>query len=147
AAVPAAQPASQTLVASAGTWYHKGRSTEVHTQTRGDVMRVYLTALALLVAAVPLVRADDKKDEPKANLTVTATLVAKTTTYKLDLGGKTADDFKKELKDAEKSGKVPVTPAVEMTLELKNTGDKDVQVWVSGDPVVVTLDLKGPGAV
>jgi hypothetical protein len=110
-------------------------------------MRAYLTALAFLVAAAPLVRADEKKDEPKANLTVTATLVAKTTTYKLDLGGKTADDFKKELKDAEKSGKVPVTPTVEMTLELKNTGDKDVQVWVSGDPVVVMLDLKGPGAV
>ncbi len=34
-----------------------------------------------------------------------------------------------------------------MTLELKNTSDKDVQVWISGDPIVMTLDLKGPGAV
>src|SRR5256885_1473559 len=104
AAVPAAQPASQPLVESVGNWYHKGRRNEVHAQTRGDVMRAYLTALAFLVAAAPLVRADEKKDEPKANLTVTATLVAKTTTYKLDLGGQTADDFKKALKDAEKSG-------------------------------------------
>jgi hypothetical protein len=34
-----------------------------------------------------------------------------------------------------------------MALELTNTSDKDVQVWISGSPVTLTLDLKGPGAV
>jgi hypothetical protein len=111
-------------------------------------MRTYLTALALVIAVSTLARADDKKDEPKpADLPVKATLVAKTTTYKLDLAGKTAEEYKKELKDAEKSGKVPPPPAVEMTLELKNTSDKDAQVWVGGDPVVIELNLQGKGAV
>jgi hypothetical protein len=106
-----------------------------------------LTGLALLGLAAGA-WADDKKDEPKpADLPVKATLVAKTTTYKLDLGGKTAEEFKKELKEAEKSGKVPNPPAVEITLELKNTSDKDVQVWVGGDPFVIELNLQGPGAV
>jgi hypothetical protein len=104
--------------------------------------RVFLAVLALFVG-VAVAQADDKKtDQP-----VTATLTAKTTTYKLDLGDKSADEFKKMLKDAEKSGKVPETPKVEMSLELKNNTDKDVQVWIGGDPVVITLDLKGPGAV
>jgi hypothetical protein len=109
--------------------------------------RFILAGLALIGFAAGA-WADDKKDEPKpADLPVKATLVAKTTSYKLDLGGKTADEFKKALAEAEKAGKVPEPPAVEMTLELKNTSDKDVQVWVGGDPVVLTLELKGPGAV
>jgi hypothetical protein len=108
-------------------------------------MRAYLTALTVIVSLAAAARADDKPKGPE--LPVTATIVAKTATYKLDLGGKTADDFKKELKDAEKSGKLPAPPAVEMTLELKNTSKEDVQVWVGGDPFVISLELKGTGAV
>jgi hypothetical protein len=36
---------------------------------------------------------------------------------------------------------------VDLVIEIKNTTDKDVQFWVSGDPVHVNLQLKGPGAV
>src|SRR5262249_7635516 len=78
---------------------------------------------------------------------VTAKLVAKTTTYKLDLGGMTADEYKKAIKDGEKSGKTPASPKVEMSLELTNTSDKEVKIWIGGDPTQVSLDLKGPGAV
>lgn len=110
-------------------------------------MRVVLTVV-LTLALCAVGRAEDKKDEPKApELPVTATLVAKTTTYKLDLGDTKAEDFKKILQAAEKDSPAPPTPAVEMTLELKNTSDKDVMVWTSGTPVYVDLDLKGPGAV
>jgi hypothetical protein len=108
------------------------------------MIRFLLAGLALAGFAAGA-WADEKPKAP--DLPVTATIVAKTATYKLDLGGKTADDFKKELKDAEKSGKLPAPPAVEMTLELKNTSKEDVQVWVGGDPFVISLELKGTGAV
>jgi hypothetical protein len=110
-------------------------------------MRVYLTAMAVLGLAVSLARAEDKKEEPKQpDLPVKATLKAKKDSYTLDLGGKSADEFKKMLKDAEKTGKVPDAPKVDLVLELKNTSDKDVDIWISGDPVVLNLDLKGKGA-
>src|SRR5207248_4875930 len=38
-------------------------------------------------------------------------------------------------------------PAFEMALEVRNRSQKDVQVWHKGDPVSVTFELKGPGAV
>src|SRR5581483_7361232 len=110
-------------------------------------MRVLLTAMLVLGVSATGLRADDKKEEKAPELPIKATLVAKTTTYKFDLGDMKAEDFKKALKEAEKDGKAPPPPAVEMTLELKNTGDKDVQVWTSGTPVYVDLDLAGPGAV
>jgi hypothetical protein len=104
-----------------------------------------ITTVTLLLAPLTL-RADEKKDEKPADLPVKAKLVAKTSTYKLDLGGKTADEFRTFLKENLGTGKLPPAPAVELTLELTNTSDKDVQIWTRGDPVTVTLDLKGPGA-
>jgi hypothetical protein len=103
-------------------------------------------ALLLLCGAA---RADEtKKDEPKpADLPIKAKLIAKKDTYSLDLGGKTAEEYRKALKEAEPTGKVPDAPAVELSLELTNTSDKEVQFWVSGDPVQVVLDLKGDGAL
>src|SRR5438105_389804 len=79
---------------------------------------------------------------------VTATLVAKESTYRLDLGGMTADAYTKSIEDAVKAGKTPpAPPAVDLALELKNTSDKEVKVWISGDAVQLNLDLKGPGAL
>jgi hypothetical protein len=77
---------------------------------------------------------------------VTAKLVAKKTTYTLDLDGKTADDFRKLLKD-EKARTRPAAPAVELTLVLTNESKKDVKIWVGGDATSLNLELKGPGAV
>jgi hypothetical protein len=102
-----------------------------------------LLAPALLVLAAAG-RADDAK--PK-EVPVEARLVAKKATYTLDLGGKTAKEFQKLIADAEDTGRYPPPPAVELVLELRNTSAKDVQIWVSGDPTQVLLDLKGPGAV
>jgi hypothetical protein len=110
-------------------------------------MRLLLTGL--LVALIPLAgRAEEKKGKPMpVDLPVTAKLVAKKTTYSLDLGGKTGEEFRKLLKDAEKGGRLPAAPAVEMTLELTNTTDKEIKIWTGGDPVQIDLKLAGPGAV
>lgn len=84
----------------------------------------------------------------KTKLPVTATLVAKKASYTLDLGGMTPEAYKKSIEDAVQAGKLPpAPPMVELALELKNTSDKEVQVWISGTPVQVDLELKGPGAL
>lgn len=69
------------------------------------------------------------------------------TAYPLDLGGKTADQFKAALRDAV-AGKAapPAAPAVDLVLELTNTSGKPVTAWTGGDPVELTMELKGPGA-
>src|SRR6516162_8193894 len=98
--------------------------------------RATLPVLALLMFALAGLAAEDKdkdkdKDKPKSDpkgAPIQATLTAKKTTFKLDLGGKTAEEFNKTIKDE----KYPPAPAVDMVLELKNTSDKDVEVWISG---------------
>ena len=111
-------------------------------------MRMLLVT-GVLAALTPLAaRGEDKKDAPKAaDLPVKAKLVAKKTTYTLDLGGKTADEFRKLIKDAEKGGRLPPAPAVDMSLEITNTSDKEIQIWSKGDPVQLELMLTGAGAV
>jgi len=112
-------------------------------------MKRLLTAATLLALALPLAGADDKPaDEAKpADLPLKAKLVVKTDSYKLDLGGKSADEFRTALKDAEKAGKAPEAPAVDLVLEITNTGKEDVKFWVEGDANEVQLELKGPNAV
>jgi len=92
----------------------------------------------------------EKKDEAKSDpegVPVEAKLVVKKDSYKLDLGGKSADEFRKLLKDAEQTGRYPNAPEVDLVLELRNTGDKDLKLWTKGDPVKIDLVLKGDGAV
>ena len=94
-----------------------------------------------------------KEDKPKsdpAGIPLELTITAKTTKYTLDTGGLSEAEYKKQIEDAAKAkGKIrlPATAAVDLTVEIKNTSDKPVKVWTSGDPVVLTLDLKGKGAV
>jgi hypothetical protein len=109
-------------------------------------MRTTLVVTVLALAPV-LARGEEKKETKPADAPVTAKLVAKKDTYKLDLNGLSAEDFKKALKEGEKSGKTPPAPAVELALELTNTSDKEVKIWIGGDGTTLTLDLKGPGAV
>jgi hypothetical protein len=101
-------------------------------------------------------------DEPKAGgksvppgvpLTVTITGKAK---YTFDPAPLTPEAYKKAIEDAAKPGKkglggfggkaLPAPPAVDLTVELKNTSDKAVTVWKSGDPVILSLNLSGPGS-
>lgn len=74
--------------------------------------------------------------------------IAGTAKYTLDLGGKTAAEFKKAIADAKESGgPVPPPPAVDLRLTVTNTSKKPIEVWKSGDPIVVSLTLKGPGVL
>ena len=104
-------------------------------------------AVALLLVPL-LTRAEDKPADTPKDLPVKATLVAKKTTYPLDFGGKTLDDYKKAIKDGEADLRsLPPAPTVEIVLELKNTSAKDVKIGIGGDPVRINLELKGPGAI
>ena len=111
-------------------------------------MRLFLWTGVLTALTAFAGRAEDKK-EPAVPLEipVKAKLVAKKTTYTLDLGGKTGAEYREQLKAAEKSGAMPPPPAVDLVLEITNTSDKDVKIWDKGDPVVIALTLTGPGAV
>ena len=106
--------------------------------------------LFTLFCAVPT-PAEEKKDKPKADPPGTPleiSVTGKTTRYTLDLGGQTAGEFKKAVQAAEKAGRrPPAAPAVDLAVEIKNVSDKPVRVWITGDPVVLTLTLKGQGAV
>ncbi len=75
-------------------------------------------------------------------------MTGKTTRYALELNGHSADELKRSIEVAAKAGKrPPAAPVVDLSVEIKNTSDKPVTIWVSGDPVVLALTLKGKGAL
>jgi hypothetical protein len=96
-------------------------------------------------------RADEKPaDKPKAEPEGTPlelSITGKTTTYTLDTGGLAADDYRKKAENEAKRGKPLAVPMIDLSVEIKNISDKAVQIWTSGDPVVLTLTLKGKGAL
>jgi RNA polymerase sigma factor (sigma-70 family) len=75
-----------------------------------------------------------------------ARLIARKDTYVLDLGGKTPEELRKLLKDPIR---LPAAPAVDLALELRNSGAKDLKFLVGGynPDVPLLLKLDGPGAV
>ncbi len=109
-----------------------------------------LTLLALATLTAPLAAAARKpaaKESDASEGPVKATLVAKKTTYTLDLDGKSPEDFQRLLKETAKAGGAyPPAPAVDLSLELNTTTDKEVQLWVGGDRTALELELKGKGA-
>lgn len=121
-------------------------------------IRAAVTAALAAVAVLAGSSAADEKTAPPKSvppgvpLTLTVTGKAK---YVFDPAPLTAEAYKKAVEDAAKPGKkgggfggkaLPAPPAVDLTVELKNTSDKAVTVWTKGDPVVLTLNLSGPGA-
>ena len=100
----------------------------------------------VFLAAFAVQAGDETKDKPASKSPVTAKIVAKKTTFDLDLAGMTPAKYKEALTNLEVN-KLPPLPKVDMALELTNTSDKDVQVWITGTPVTMMLELKGPGAV
>src|SRR5262249_1190567 len=89
---------------------------------------------------------DPGKTEP-AGAPLEARLVAKTDTYGLGRGGQSAEEYAKQGRDAAKRGAPLPTPRVELALELRNTGEKEIKILVGGDGSDVMLELQGPGAV
>jgi hypothetical protein len=99
--------------------------------------------------AVPL--ADEKPEEPlaraksePAGVPLELRLVAKKDAYTLDLGGRTEAEYRRYLEE-----KYPET-AVDLTLELRNTGDKRLTVAFADNEwrtIGMTMVLEGPGAL
>ena len=94
-----------------------------------------------------------KADKPKGKVEppgapLAAVLKANKDTYKLDLGGRTADAFRK-LATSKRSleGAGPNTPVVDLVLEVRNTSDKDIKLFTLPDLAEVQLELKGPDAL
>ena len=112
-------------------------------------MKWFLLAVAAMLGFGATVSAEDKKPAGP----VTLKLVAKTDKYKFDGGGKTPAEFKKQLEDVaaqQKAGKLatpPKPPAVDLVLKLTNTSDKEVTIYVGGDPNVYTFELTGGSGV
>jgi hypothetical protein len=95
----------------------------------------------LTVALCASVAVAEEKPEP---LTIGISGTAK---YKLDLGGKTQAEYAKAVEAKAKAGAPLATPAVDLKIEVTNTTDKPLKLWAGGDPVVLTVRLKGKGAL
>jgi hypothetical protein len=101
---------------------------------------------ALTAIAADKGKKEQGKTEPRG-VPLELRFVAKKSNYPLNLRGLSAEGFQQELSEAKKTGKYPAPPAVDLVLELHNTGKKDLTVHVEGDANVVVLDLRGPAAV
>lgn len=113
---------------------------------RGTIRGLVLAAA--VAAAGVTVAADEKPKADPEGTPLELTVTGKTVTYTLDTGDLTPEAYKAKLDEALKGpGRPPAAPAVDLTVEVKNTSDKPVTVWTKGDPVVLTLELKGKGAV
>jgi len=89
---------------------------------------------------------DARKEE--AREPIEARLVLKKDKYVLDMGGKTADDYKKAVKAGTDQNPPQLSaPQVEMELELRNTSEKEVKLAVGGTRTFLGFDLEGPGAL
>jgi hypothetical protein len=119
-------------------------------------LAVIVVALVALTTAckapAPEPKPEEKSKTDPDGAPLEAKLVVKKDTYKLDLSGKTPEEYR----DAAKT-KPPVVE-VDLALELKNTSDTEITIWIAddygkeerqegGDYVKLQLDLKGPGAV
>jgi hypothetical protein len=114
-----------------------------------------ILSLAVILGLAGVTRAEDKKDTgPKADPADTPLelkITGEKTTYPLETGGQSPAEYKKAIEAAANpkggfGGRPPAAPKVDLSVEIKNTSDKPVMVWTKGDPVVLTLELKGEGA-
>jgi hypothetical protein len=102
-------------------------------------MKTMLLLGGLLV--LNALQTDKDKDAPKEE-PVSAKLVAKKSTYKLDLKGSTLAEYKK----AVENGTAPVVP-VELFLVITNNTRNDIRVRTKGKTLKMTLSIKGDGII
>jgi hypothetical protein len=85
----------------------------------------------------------DPKDVPIELKLINTALEA----YDLNTRGDPPYKFQEKLREAIKTGNLPFPTRVEMELEIKNTGSTTIKVLIAGDATLLTLDLKGNGAI
>ena len=110
--------------------------------------RTWFAALCILCGPVLGVWADSPKAADKGKtdppgVPVTAVLTSAKPSYSLDLGDKTAEEYRKKIE----AGDYPPAPVVDLSLELRNIGDKDIQIRMGGTTTIIDLDLQGPAAL
>lgn len=91
-------------------------------------------------------QADAKPRTIPAGVPLELKLVAKNATYTLDRKGRTEPNYHAWVSGRLNERMPPPLP-VELVLELRNTGDKPLTVWVEGDGTARGFDLQGKGAV
>jgi hypothetical protein len=120
------------------------------------VLRLSILAALALVLGSPAAFAPppEAKDDPSApstepkGLPIELKIVNESLeAYDLDSRGVPPYKFQERLREAAKTGELPFPTRVEMQLEIKNTGTSTIKVWVAGDATLLTLDLKGNGAM
>ena len=121
---------------------------------RTRILASFVVAAVALTAgaAAPVPKPEEKPKADPPGTPLEAKLVVKKDTYTLDRGGKTPEQYRDDAK------KAPPKVDVDLVLELKNTSDKEIKIWIvgdlrdekhqnGGDYVTLKLDLQGPGAV
>ena len=121
---------------------------------RNRILAAFVAAAVALTAgaAAPVPKPEEKPKADPPGAPLEAKLVVKKDTYTLDRGGKTPEQYRDEAK------KAPPKVDVDLVLELKNTSDKEIKIWIvgdlrdekhqkGGDYVTLKLDLQGPGAL
>jgi len=114
-------------------------------QTRHCFQLTIFSVFALALGA-PAAQGPTKEADGKA-LPVEAVLVAKKSTYTLDLGDKTAKEYRRKIEADAARDAYPDPPAVDIVLELRNTSTKEIKVQVGGTHNTLMLKLSGPGAL
>jgi hypothetical protein len=118
-------------------------------------MRMGLLSALTVCWAAGVAGAAEPEDKGKVDPPGTpleARLIVKKAEYVLDRKGQTAEEYQKAATTR------PLLVDVDLVLELRNTSDKPITIWIAGDYrqevsqkggdyVTLTLDLQGPGAV
>ncbi len=103
-----------------------------------------LLAGLLLVVPAP-VRADQGPDpEPPPRDDLTVKLVAQKKTYRLNLGGMTATQFRQAIQNGVN---LPEAPAVDLELVITNNTKNEVRVRTTGTVPRLSLTVDGPNVV
>lgn len=81
-------------------------------------------------------------------------LMPRRLTYKLDLGGQSAQAFRDMIKRLEDESTrrgwkqdYPPTPAVDFDLEIVNLADQEIQVLLGGSAHPIGIEMEGPGVL
>lgn len=67
--------------------------------------------------------------------------------YTLDMKGKTVAEYRRELQKSVSRGRPPAPPRVDLHLELRNRGHRELRILVGVEASELTLNLTGPGVL
>jgi hypothetical protein len=102
-------------------------------------LSVAVCALALVVAPAPA--------EEKMPLELKIVVKKESYPWPYDLKPKEFEAKLQQIIKKKSTDELPKPPAVDMVLEIKNTGKEKTTIFVGGDPNLLTVTVKGPSVV